>query len=160
MPRKIKHSEYYKEDDFYGVHIPYVLIERLGLILSFNLASYYYGVGDLTNSECISLIENEIGEYKFFSPEEIKEILSKKTPQINFSLNWYPTKKCSWCMCETLILHEHHYPIPKKNFGKEIEKICPNCHAEYHRLSDYPIFKIFDDINILFISCEKERLNA
>lgn len=43
-------------------------------------------------------------------------------------------KVCEWCKKKTLILHEHHFPIPKFNGGTETVKICPTCHFEYHLL--------------------------
>lgn len=41
-------------------------------------------------------------------------------------------KICEWCGAKTSILHNHHYPIPKRLGGKEIVKICPNCHSKFH----------------------------
>lgn len=43
-------------------------------------------------------------------------------------------KTCEWCNKKTLILHNHHFPIPKGDGGTEIVKICPTCHFEYHLL--------------------------
>lgn len=42
--------------------------------------------------------------------------------------------KCDWCGQECYVLQEHHYPISAKNGGKEIVKICPNCHYTFHKL--------------------------
>ena len=39
---------------------------------------------------------------------------------------------CEWCGCKTNAIQEHHFPIPKSKGGKDIVKICPNCHYEYH----------------------------
>lgn len=41
-------------------------------------------------------------------------------------------KTCEWCGCKTTVLHKHHYPIPKRQGGKEIVNICSNCHHEFH----------------------------
>lgn len=40
---------------------------------------------------------------------------------------------CEWCEINTNVIDEHHYPVPKKDGGKETVNICPNCHYEYHR---------------------------
>ena len=62
-----------------------------------------------------------------FSAEELKE----KT--IELSNQW---RTCEWCNNDCYILHEHHFPIPKKQGGKEIVKICPNCHYTFHSLEN------------------------
>ena len=41
-------------------------------------------------------------------------------------------KICEWCGCKTTVLHKHHYPIPKRDGGKETVNICSNCHMEFH----------------------------
>ena len=41
---------------------------------------------------------------------------------------------CEWCGYKTNAIQEHHFPIPKCKGGKEVVKICPNCHFEYHRI--------------------------
>ena len=41
-------------------------------------------------------------------------------------------KICEWCGCKTTILHNHHFPIPKRLGGKEVVHICSNCHTEFH----------------------------
>lgn len=41
---------------------------------------------------------------------------------------------CEWCGNKCYILHEHHYPIPKKNGGTRLVNICPNCHYTFHKL--------------------------
>lgn len=43
-------------------------------------------------------------------------------------------KTCEWCGRKNYVLHEHHYPISKSHGGTTIVNICPNCHANYHRL--------------------------
>jgi len=44
-------------------------------------------------------------------------------------------KVCEWCGGKSLVLHEHHYPIQKKDGGTETVNICPNCHYEFHHLN-------------------------
>lgn len=43
---------------------------------------------------------------------------------------------CEWCGGSTYRLQSHHYPIPSKEGGSAIVKICANCHDEYHYLVD------------------------
>lgn len=41
---------------------------------------------------------------------------------------------CGWCGINTLVLHEHHYPIPRSQDGTKTVSICPNCHYEFHTM--------------------------
>ena len=67
--------------------------------------------------------------------DEITKFFSRKKPQRLPILNYHvPVYCCAWCKSDTLVLHEHHYPIPKSEGGTDIVKLCPNCHAEYHYL--------------------------
>lgn len=59
------------------------------------------------------------------SPEQAKDFVIQ---------NSNSGKICEWCGKESYILHSHHYPIPKKLGGKEIVRICPNCHCTYHAI--------------------------
>ena len=43
-------------------------------------------------------------------------------------------EECEWCHNKTLVLHEHHFPISKSDGGTEVVRICPNCHANYHKI--------------------------
>lgn len=58
-------------------------------------------------------------------------IVDLKKETIKLSHKGY---KCEWCGKGCYILHEHHYPIPKKDGGTEIVRICPNCHYTFHKL--------------------------
>lgn len=42
--------------------------------------------------------------------------------------------RCHWCASETVILHDHHWPVPRVDGGTETVAICAGCHAEYHFL--------------------------
>lgn len=44
---------------------------------------------------------------------------------------------CSWCAVRTAVLERHHYPIPRSKGGTETVSICPNCHTEYHFLTQF-----------------------
>ena len=65
---------------------------------------------------------------KEYTQQEVVEIIKTR----DFK-NCIP-KICEWCNKKTLIIHEHHYPIEKNKGGKEVVKICPTCHFEYHLL--------------------------
>ena len=69
-------------------------------------------------------IENE-------SPYVVKNFLSTK----NLNGLGVGEKTCPWCGGKTVVLHEHHFPIPKHLGGTETEFICPGCHYEYHYLA-------------------------
>lgn len=45
-------------------------------------------------------------------------------------------KKCEWCGKESIVLNEHHYPIPRREGGTEVVNICPNCHYAFHFLEN------------------------
>jgi hypothetical protein len=62
--------------------------------------------------------------FQELTQEQIKEI----------SLNLEKNKTCEWCNELTSTIEEHHYPIPKRNGGIEVVKICPNCHSNFHKV--------------------------
>ena len=39
---------------------------------------------------------------------------------------------CTWCLRETAVIHNHHYPCEKQYGGKETVPICPECHQIAH----------------------------
>ena len=68
----------------------------------------------------------------------------------------FGNKQCEWCGINTMVLHKHHYPIPKKLGGIDIVNICPNCHHEFHYCdyeilildkSNLEIYKEFNDVS-------------
>lgn len=68
-------------------------------------------------------------------PEMAFHIISSKAPQ-RFALPGNRLSTCTWCNGSTLALHAHHYPIPRSKGGTKTVNICPNCHAEYHVLTE------------------------
>lgn len=60
-------------------------------------------------------------------------LLEAKIPQ---ALNLDNTKQCQWCKCQTKVINQHHFPIPKSEGGGDVVEICPNCRFEYHALED------------------------
>lgn len=75
----------------------------------------------LTNLEKQGLIE----DISLSDPYEIKRKVISAEEDKNM---------CGWCKAKSITLHEHHFPIPRKDGGKETVKICPNCHYGYHYL--------------------------
>lgn len=49
---------------------------------------------------------------------------------------------CPCCGGKTLILHSHHYPVPRHMGGTETIKLCPGCHYEYHYLDMVSIIRL------------------
>lgn len=62
-----------------------------------------------------------------YSPSIIKHIIIKGEEKLN---------KCEWCGENSVVLQEHHYPIPKSKGGTETVNICPNCHYGFHYLEN------------------------
>lgn len=64
--------------------------------------------------------------------QEIEEVLRSK------HLDGYGIGNniCDWCGIKTIVLHEHHFPIPKKDGGEKTVGICPNCHYEFHAMEN------------------------
>ena len=58
------------------------------------------------------------------APEKIKQMV----------LEGEKTETCEWCNQKVYLLQEHHYPVPRRKGGKEIVKICPNCHVSFHNI--------------------------
>lgn len=42
--------------------------------------------------------------------------------------------QCEWCGNKVSVLENHHFPIPKKMYGKETVHICHDCHKAFHDL--------------------------
>lgn len=71
---------------------------------------------------------------------EIISLLKSKSPQRIKGA----AKFCFWCKGSTYSLQEHHYPIPRSKGGTEVIQVCPNCHYEYHSLSQRKFYKLTD----------------
>lgn len=75
-------------------------------------------------------IKKKLFELGFLKAKE-KDIETLKKQTI---LKSHKGEKCEWCGEKCYILQEHHFPISAKDGGKEIVKICPNCHYTFHKL--------------------------
>lgn len=71
------------------------------------------------------------------SPEEIKHLLSGKTPQKIDGAS----SVCEWCKGTTFAIQEHHYPASKAQGGSQVVLICANCHYEFHQIEKRRILK-------------------
>lgn len=75
-------------------------------------------------------IKKKLFELGFLKVKE-KNIKTLKEQTI---LKSHKGKKCEWCGKKCYILQDHHFPVSAKDGGKEIVKICPNCHYTFHKL--------------------------
>lgn len=89
---------------------------------------------------------NSLEKYNFITKgiENILQIIKTKNHK-NLGIG---DRECEWCKINTYVLHEHHYPIKKKDGGTEIVKICPNCHHEFHYLENVIKVKNIQDVEI------------
>ena len=55
------------------------------------------------------------------------------------TLNAKKEKICEWCKGRAYMLHEHHYPVPKRDGGTETVNICPNCHSTFHYIESIKV---------------------
>lgn len=70
-----------------------------------------------------------VTEYRL-TMDEATKMCKAKIPQSFQNGDLY----CQWCNSVTVILQQHHYPIPKSEQGKLTVDICASCHAEFHYL--------------------------
>lgn len=91
-----------------------------------SLVNYLYG--DYTQKDKQVLKKAGLLEKKHYSQGEVVRMIKER------DFHRCIPKECEWCGKETLIIHDHHFPIPKADGGKEVVKICPTCHFEYHLL--------------------------
>ncbi len=66
---------------------------------------------------------------------QAESILKSKSEQLHHDDGLF-NAVCEWCHCKTGYIHAHHYPTPKSQGGTETVDLCPNCHAEFHYLTE------------------------
>lgn len=71
------------------------------------------------------------------SDKEAAWTIQRKAPQTSAI---YFGNICEWCGSDTACLHDHHYPIRRSHGGTETVAICPNCHTEFHQLTDWNLY--------------------
>lgn len=96
--------------------------------------------------QCEELVLTGWAEKAFsgLTPLEIKaKVISSKNSQFGSLPN---SKECEWCGYNTLVLHEHHFPVRHSDGGTETVSICPNCHAEYHAIENCSAYRLSEGL--------------
>lgn len=120
------------EDDINGIIISREMIKEYGLRDAVNLSLLYF------DSDKIKKLDSVIRELK---KKNLIEVMDKNPYVVQMFLESKKLDgfgigklKCEWCKIKTITTHNHHFPLQQKDGGKDIVKICPNCHQEYHSL--------------------------
>lgn len=80
-----------------------------------------------------STIKRHIKKLQEFGFVDTEENISQE--QIKEKLFSYEKRfKCEWCNQNVYLIEEHHYPIPKRQGGTDVVKICPTCHRTFHNI--------------------------
>lgn len=114
---------------FKGVFVLQKNIKKYGRNYASLIAGYVQGapLPNLSKNQ-IRKIRKLIG-IKTLSPTQIKDYI----------INNKGNETCEWCDSKCHILHSHHYPISKKDKGKDKVKICGKCHSDYHYIQNWNI---------------------
>lgn len=110
---------------------------KLSVLFNRNKSTIKNSVKQLIKKECI-LIQK-------INNEELVNSLKNK----NMNGLGYGHLTCSWCGVKTTTMHYHHYPLSKKNGGKNTIPICPNCHHEFHYNESSTKIKLNVDIKTI-----------
>jgi hypothetical protein len=110
-----------EKTEFKGIWISKDDILKLGWKKAFIKSAYL--------NHAPNMIKNEI-------KEAIKLLDINKDPQSikKYVLENVGNLYCEWCDRLVHSLQEHHFPISKKDGGKNIVKICGACHSDYHSI--------------------------
>ena len=120
---------------------------KLARIVGSRGAIVYQAICDLQENNIEATTQNIYDYIGFLSIETVKRNLIK-LKQLDFITDDMKAeevkemvisrecenKTCEWCGRDSIVLNEHHYPIPKAEGGTETVSICPNCHYGYHYL--------------------------
>lgn len=132
------YKEHVKRGDLY---IPHILLSKFKINEIFYICDYYMNDKNIIETDKrmkkMGLSKNQL----YLVKKKLKNLNIIKSKRLNISeLKKETIKlshkgyKCEWCGKSCYILHDHHYPIPKKDGGTEIVRICPNCHYTFHKL--------------------------
>lgn len=117
----------------YCLAVPHVLLDpKIGPHLYVAICLHFLEGSPLILKDWEYLESIDVAEKHRLSDQEILSIIQSKKAQSLPMGNGM----CDWCLGTTVRLHSHHYPIKRCDGGKETVNICPNCHYEYHHLSD------------------------
>ncbi len=145
---------------FYNRHstvvFPRELAEKFDLNLVMKLSAWMGKIGKIERKEWKKIeCEGLAVKVKYFQ-EEIKDILCKKSSCLITQIDDTSIYICQWCKSQTYRLNAHHFPIAKKDGGKETVDICANCHSEFHWLVDHYHYKVKEEYEKIFLDCYKE----
>lgn len=101
---------------------------------------------------------NDLEENGYIKIINDKEYIVDKLKSLNLKGKGFGEKTCEWCGIKTYIIHEHHYPIPKKDGGEETVDICPNCHSAFHYFPD--LIKIVDEDTVKHTKLEYKKVGV
>lgn len=141
------------------VYLPVELLKKYGAEPIGIIGMFFYEDEEPSNSQWKRLEKLGLSEKFSFKEDAIVKFLKEKSPQTylsNSSIRDYIFLKiCDWCNSESALLHEHHYPVSRKNGGKNIVEICPSCHCEFHHLTDRIRYRICPEIIEIFEKCHE-----
>ena len=119
-------------DHHYRTEIPNRLLDaRLAPLKLYLVIMHFVEGKDISLSDWKYFDEKGLVETFSYYNDEILRILKSKNPQ-----NCDSKKICEWCNGRSYVLQKHHFPIKRCDKGKETVNICPNCHYEFHYLSE------------------------
>jgi hypothetical protein len=99
----------------------------------------------VTMREALSeLVQAGLVEQCSVDDETAVGFLSQRQPSRHFGIQ---AKQCEWCLSSVITLEKHHYPVRRKDGGKNVCSICPSCHSEFHALTDVPRWKVKVDFS-------------
>lgn len=106
-----------------GIAIPLNHIKRFGCRKAIGMSSLVVGLYD--NQTLKEDLLRSVKKLLFRKPVNSNEIK-------DFILDNEGFQICEWCGIKCHVLHDHHFPIPKREGGKDTVRICGTCHANYH----------------------------
>tara|TARA_X000001316_G_scaffold8267_1_gene2169 strand:+ start:152 stop:568 length:417 start_codon:yes stop_codon:yes gene_type:complete len=120
-----------EQRDFKGVWIPKQIWNKIQKKeLALFVAAFHHNRSLLSTTQLNRLKSEGLLVEKNLPYKEAVNLLKDKRA------NNYGDLHCEWCGSKVFVLHQHHYPMKKCDGGKETVNICPNCHYEYHYLTE------------------------
>lgn len=141
------------------IAIPRKLIGKFDIKLIYKLSCSIGKIKKIDRNDWVKLEKIGLAKKVRFNQQEIKEILSNKSKCLVTEIENTPIHICEWCESQTYILHSHHFPIAKKDGGKNTVEICANCHSEFHWLVDRYHYKPDEEYEKIFLDDYQEIYN-
>ena len=130
----------FMDDPKQSLYIPREFVDAYGLIPA-TIAAYIHAgeviPHNLRAPKSLERIKSTCGLFERVpdvEPANAEAILRAKKPQ-STKVDRLFGQRCSWCSAAVPIIHEHHYPVPKAKGGTATIGLCPNCHTEFHFLT-------------------------